>query len=73
MRLLIVIDRIWHSCAQISTDEFLALITDKLEVKVLTCIRGRNLARISGIEVYELPCRNIGLRSSVGSLGEATR
>ena len=61
MRLLIVNNGIWHSGAQISTNEFLTLIAGRLEVKVLTCIGGRNLARIPGVEVYKLPCRNVGV------------
>jgi len=60
VRLLVISNGLWPSGAQISANEFLALISDKVEIKVLSCIGGRYALNPPRVEVHRLSLRKVG-------------
>jgi glycosyltransferase involved in cell wall biosynthesis len=60
LRVLVINNGIWPSGAQISTNEFIELLKNYAEIKILTCQQEKYLIKISA-SVHRLPCRNIGV------------
>ena len=61
MRLLITSNGIWLSGAQISVNEFVKLLKNRVEIRVLTCFRGKYSASLRDVQVHKLSCKNIGV------------
>uniref|UniRef100_A0A7J2U3A7 Glycosyltransferase n=1 Tax=Ignisphaera aggregans TaxID=334771 RepID=A0A7J2U3A7_9CREN len=59
MRILIINNGIWPSGAQISTNEFIESLADRVELRILTCYQERFLTKVPA-PTYRLPCKNVG-------------
>jgi glycosyltransferase involved in cell wall biosynthesis len=59
MRILIINNGIWPSGAQISTNEFIESLADRVELRILTCYQERFLTKVPA-PTYRLPCKSVG-------------
>ncbi|MFZ8857749.1 MAG: glycosyltransferase [Candidatus Caldarchaeales archaeon] len=62
MRLLVTINGIWYSGAQVIVNEFLSFFAklNDIEIKVVSCLGGKNALSLDSVEVHRLPCWNAG-------------
>jgi glycosyltransferase involved in cell wall biosynthesis len=60
MKLLVINNGLWLSGAQITANEFLQSIKNRIKIKILSCTGAKYTLNLPGVEVYKLPCRKVG-------------
>jgi len=62
MRLLVTTNGIWHSGAQVATNEFLSFLAklNDIEIRIVSCLGGKYALSPDNAEVHRVPCWNVG-------------